>query len=198
MDDDDLFSMLPSSSKAAAQAPPRSSQDRKGKQPESTHKKRSASSDEGVNASAVEPPKKQPRSLGQEDVHDNESESDEDPMAALDAGDADQSIEDDDDASTVQPAPVVTDDFEQEAEREVAASKGFAATDEGEKMKLVHQVRHQVSKNPFHCQLHLFSLEVRRSHSRQTTPTSQSQRTSPETHPLAPTNSRSTLSNASP
>jgi hypothetical protein len=38
--------------------------------------------------------------------------------------------------------PVVADDFEQEAEREVAATTGFAAAaaQEGEKMKLVHQV----------------------------------------------------------
>jgi hypothetical protein len=41
--------------------------------------------------------------------------------------------------------PVVTDDFEQEAEREVAATSGFAKVEEGEKMRLVHQVRHQVS-----------------------------------------------------
>jgi ATP-dependent RNA helicase DOB1 len=43
------------------------------------------------------------------------------------------------------PMPVVTDDFEQEAEREVAATSGFAKVEEGEKMRLVHQVRHQVS-----------------------------------------------------
>lgn len=46
----------------------------------------------------------------------------------------------------VGPVPVRADEFEQEAEREVEASKGLdgAAAEEG-KMKLVHQVRHQVS-----------------------------------------------------
>jgi len=49
------------------------------------------------------------------------------------------------------PMPVITDDFEQEAEREVAATSGFASVDEGEKMRLVHQVRHQVSLPPLDC-----------------------------------------------
>ena len=45
--------------------------------------------------------------------------------------------------------PTRADEFEQEAEREVEVSKGLdgGATDEG-KMKLVHQVRHQVSLDP--------------------------------------------------
>lgn len=139
MDDDDLFSMLPSSSKAPAAAKSSSRTDSRKKRPAATD------SEEDV-ARRSEPHRKQRRSEGQDDVHANDSGADEDPMAALDRGnatmDADQSMEDE---AVAQPAPVVTDDFEQEAEREVAASKGFAATDEGEKMKLVHQVRHQVS-----------------------------------------------------
>lgn len=61
-----------------------------------------------------------------------------------DAGDV--TIEGDGEAANQANAqmPVVTDDFEQEAEREVAATSGFAKVEEGEKMRLVHQVRHQV------------------------------------------------------
>lgn len=40
--------------------------------------------------------------------------------------------------------PTRADDFEQEAEREVEASKGLDGAVEEGKMKLVHQVRHQV------------------------------------------------------
>ncbi|KAJ9123584.1 hypothetical protein QFC24_003800 [Naganishia onofrii] len=95
--------------------------------------------------------------------------SEKDPMAALesDGGDVtmgditartidpDDSLAQDDDedaegviarAETItKRLPIVTDDFEQEAEREVAATSGFAKVEEGEKMKLVHQVRHQVA-----------------------------------------------------
>ena len=60
-----------------------------------------------------------------------------------DAGDVTVDIELPSESS--KPMPVVTDDFEQEAEREVAATSGFAKVEEGEKMRLVHQVRHQVS-----------------------------------------------------
>lgn len=47
-----------------------------------------------------------------------------------------------------QALPVRADEFETEAEREIEASKGLdgAAGEEG-KMKLVHQVRHQVSSS---------------------------------------------------
>lgn len=95
--------------------------------------------------------------------------AEDDPMASLEKADGDVTLGDitartiDPDESmaqdgddkldeTVQQAqtvaknlPVVTDDFEQEAEREVAATSGFAKVEEGEKMKLVHQVRHQVA-----------------------------------------------------
>jgi hypothetical protein len=77
-----------------------------------------------------------------------------DPMAALEDL-ADEDMEKSADVGDVSvdvvlptdgpKAPVVTDDFEQEAEREVAATSGFAKVEEGEKMRLVHQVRHQVS-----------------------------------------------------
>lgn len=93
-----------------------------------------------------------------------------DPMASLEKADGDVTLgditarsidpddsmaQDDDDDKTDEAVlraqaiaknlPVVTDDFEQEAEREVAATSGFAKVEEGEKMKLVHQVRHQVA-----------------------------------------------------
>jgi ATP-dependent RNA helicase DOB1 len=55
-----------------------------------------------------------------------------DPMAALDR-DADAPAQ-----------PVVADEFEQKAEREVEADKGLGGEAEEGKMKLVHQVRHQV------------------------------------------------------
>jgi ATP-dependent RNA helicase DOB1 len=63
-------------------------------------------------------------------------------------------------------APVLprrADEFEQEAEREVEAAKGLNGEQEG-KMKLVHQVRHQV-RAPKWVQL------IRRSLYRQITPT---------------------------
>ena len=75
-----------------------------------------------------------------------------DPMAALErhhanaAKDDDNGDEDDRPGGEVQP--VRADEFEQEAEREVEASKGLdGGVDEG-KMKLVHQVRHQVALPP--------------------------------------------------
>jgi len=72
-----------------------------------------------------------------------------DPMEHLDNGgggaDPMENLEQEmgEDGGTVLPRRA--DEFEQEAEREVEASKGLdgAAGDEG-KMKLVHQVRHQV------------------------------------------------------
>ncbi|WVF70153.1 hypothetical protein IAT40_004941 [Kwoniella sp. CBS 6097] len=67
-----------------------------------------------------------------------------DPMEALE-GQAEGAT--DAEEGTVQP--VRADEFEQEAEREVETSKGLdgAAAEEG-KMKLVHQVRHQVAVPP--------------------------------------------------
>ena len=44
-----------------------------------------------------------------------------------------------------EPAPVVTDAFETEQSREVAASAGLQASKEGTAVVLSHQVRHQVA-----------------------------------------------------
>jgi ATP-dependent RNA helicase DOB1 len=46
------------------------------------------------------------------------------------------------------PDPVVTDSFETEQSREVAASAGLQATEEGAAVVLSHQVRHQVALPP--------------------------------------------------
>lgn len=71
-----------------------------------------------------------------------------DPMAALEkAADPMEALDGETEAAQL---PVRADEFEQEAEREVEASKGLdgAAAEEG-KMKLVHQVRHQASHSSF-------------------------------------------------
>jgi ATP-dependent RNA helicase DOB1 len=69
-----------------------------------------------------------------------------DPMEALEGGDDPMErltgAEAGDEAAIV---PTRADEFEQEAEREVEASKGLDGQAEEGKMKLVHQVRHQVS-----------------------------------------------------
>ena len=67
-----------------------------------------------------------------------------DAMEALDSGgDAMEALE--------AVMPVLADEFEQEAEREVENAKGLDGKVEEGKMKLVHQVRHQVStsQSPF-------------------------------------------------
>ena len=47
------------------------------------------------------------------------------------------------------PAPVVVDEFETEAKREVAASAGLTgAVEAGSRLELRHQVRHQVAVPP--------------------------------------------------
>ena len=48
----------------------------------------------------------------------------------------------------VEPEPVVTDAFETEQSREVAASAGLQASKEGSAVILTHQVRHQVALPP--------------------------------------------------
>jgi len=77
------------------------------------------------------------------------SKNGKDPMEALEGGDDDPmdrlpGAEAGDEAAIV---PTRADEFEQEAEREVEASKGLDGQAEEGKMKLVHQVRHQVSSN---------------------------------------------------
>lgn len=69
-----------------------------------------------------------------------------DPMQALEDGSADpmDALEADGEQQNA-VLPRRADEFEQEAEREVEASKGLGGEAEEGKMKLVHQVRHQVS-----------------------------------------------------
>ncbi|EAT87640.1 hypothetical protein HBI56_120940 [Parastagonospora nodorum] len=47
-----------------------------------------------------------------------------------------------------EPEPIVTDDFETEQSREVAAAAGLQATQDGQAVVLSHQVRHQVALPP--------------------------------------------------
>lgn len=109
------------------------------------NKKRAAES----GASASKRDRKAPRI--DDDDAEVSKESSVDPMAALDAAlekapTADGEVEEATDAHIPGAAPVRADEYELEAEREVEASKGLGgdAVEEG-KMKLVHQVRHQVS-----------------------------------------------------
>ncbi|KAG0272234.1 ATP-dependent RNA helicase mtr4 [Linnemannia exigua] len=51
-------------------------------------------------------------------------------------------------AQTADNAPTITDDFEQDLQREVAYAPGFMAATEGENVILSHQVRHQVALPP--------------------------------------------------
>ncbi|ORY11098.1 ATP-dependent RNA helicase-like protein DOB1 [Clohesyomyces aquaticus] len=73
-----------------------------------------------------------------------------------DAAPADVTPNDDNDAQeatkrqrrNMDPAPVVTDAFETEQSREVAASAGLQAQQDGQAVVLSHQVRHQVALPP--------------------------------------------------
>jgi ATP-dependent RNA helicase DOB1 len=47
-----------------------------------------------------------------------------------------------------EPEPIITDDFETEQSREVAAAAGLQAQQDGQAVVLSHQVRHQVSLPP--------------------------------------------------
>src|SRR5689334_13574588 len=47
-----------------------------------------------------------------------------------------------------EPEPIVTDDFETEQSREVAAAAGLQAQQDGQAVVLSHQVRHQVALPP--------------------------------------------------
>ncbi|KAG0375791.1 ATP-dependent RNA helicase mtr4 [Mortierella sp. AD032] len=51
-------------------------------------------------------------------------------------------------AQTTDTAPIITDDFEQDLQREVAYAPGLMAATEGENVILSHQVRHQVALPP--------------------------------------------------
>jgi ATP-dependent RNA helicase DOB1 len=142
---DGMFSMLggtpsrPSSSKQGSSGST-------SKRDKSKGKKRPALSASGaaVDDSASDVDEKPPKKKGKAKATDPI-----DPMEALEqppqdgfdtSGDVDHSRHNP--ALAEKAMPVVADDFEQEAEREVAATTGFAAAaaQEGEKMKLVHQV----------------------------------------------------------
>lgn len=75
-------------------------------------------------------------------------------VASPDDGDSDKEMVDGDgpDAKRMrmeeEPEPLVTDTFETEQSREVAASAGLQATKDEEKVILSHQVRHQVALPP--------------------------------------------------
>lgn len=116
----------------------------------SSRKQRKRLADE----SASSKPAKQARI----DADDDESDVDmptgpptQDPMLALEQAEAADGTPDGpvDEADGIVPgnAPVRADEFSTEAEREVDAAKGLGEGDEG-KMKLVHQVRHQVAVPP--------------------------------------------------
>lgn len=107
--------------------------------PSRTPKKRSANGQDG-------PASKNPRI--DDDEYDATGGAGVDPMEALEGkGDAMEALEGGGDAMEVLEAamPVLADEFEQEAEREVENAKGLDGKVEEGKMKLVHQVRHQVS-----------------------------------------------------
>lgn len=75
-----------------------------------------------------------------------------DPMAALENGQNEEqdpmaALEGKGEGGEEEARPKVADEFEQQAEREVAAENALGGTAEEGKMKLVHQVRHQVSNS---------------------------------------------------
>ncbi len=142
---DGMFSMLGG---PAGSGEPSSSRNGTPSKREKKSKKRSAPSTTAPSAEPSdtervndgEPPRKKGKGKEEQEV---------DPMEALEAAGGSQANvdgvvdhADNNPALAEKPMPVVTDDFEQEAEREVQATTGFAAAaaQEGEKMKLVHQV----------------------------------------------------------
>ncbi|RSH90161.1 ATP-dependent RNA helicase mtr4 [Saitozyma podzolica] len=110
--------------------------------PSRTPKKRSANGQDG-------PASKNPRI--DDDEYDATGGAGVDPMEALEGKvDAMEALESGGDAMEALEAamPVRADEFEQEAEREVENAKGLDGKVEEGKMKLVHQVRHQVAVPP--------------------------------------------------
>lgn len=162
-----MFSMLPGGSSKKSKSAKASKRRRQDSSPPPDASDRKAASD--INDGA-EPRKRSKRAQEKAAVIGGEADQ-VDSMAALEKAEGDVTLGDitvrsndgddsmaqdeDDDNKTdaviaqaekvAKSMPVVTDDFEQEAEREVAATSGFAKVEEGEKMKLVHQVRHQVA-----------------------------------------------------
>jgi hypothetical protein len=150
--DDDMFSML-DKTKKVKKSKARPAQNGS-KAPAGKRRTRSGSSESDNKVASGEDGPSERKKVR------TELDAEVDPMEALESNGGDKMISyqtmDVGDASVdmgvlseaSKPMPVVTDDFEQEAEREVAATSGFASVDEGEKMRLVHQVRHQVSLPP--------------------------------------------------
>jgi ATP-dependent RNA helicase DOB1 len=168
MDADAMFSMLPGgSSKKSKSAKAAGKRRRQETSPPTDVPPQEVT---GGESEELAPRKRSKRTEDKAGDQDKTTE-DADPMATLEKADGDVTLgditartidpddsmaqdDDDDDKSdeailkaqvVAKNLPVVTDDFEQEAEREVAATSGFAKVEEGEKMKLVHQVRHQVA-----------------------------------------------------
>jgi ATP-dependent RNA helicase DOB1 len=155
--DDDMFSMLnktkkvkksktvtpqgTSSSKAAGKRRARSDSQEAASQASVTEDGPSERKKAKVQTTDVDPMEALERGTGGSNAGDQTMEDVEQSNGNV--GDASIDVELPSESS--KPMPVVTDDFEQEAEREVAATSGFAKVEEGEKMRLVHQVRHQVS-----------------------------------------------------
>ena len=77
-----------------------------------------------------------------------------DQGSAPDAIDVDGNHEDEDSPEKKrqrrepEPEPIVTDTFETEQSREVAASAGLTASKDGSNIRILHQVRHQVALPP--------------------------------------------------
>jgi len=158
--DDDMFSMLDKTKKVkkskarsaqnGSKAPVGKRRNRSGSPESDNH---AASGEDGPSErkkvrtqveAEVDPMEALESNGGDKMIHDQTMDGNDEK--SMDVGDASVDMEVLSEAS--KPMPVVTDDFEQEAEREVAATSGFASVDEGEKMRLVHQVRHQVSLLP--------------------------------------------------
>ena len=84
----------------------------------------------------------------------NGEHSDPVQASAADAMDVDEKPEDEDSPEKKrqrrdpEPEPIVTDTFETEQSREVAASAGLTASKDGSNIRILHQVRHQVALPP--------------------------------------------------
>lgn len=106
------------------------------------------------NASGSNTPSKTPRLASPEDEEPiaSSSKNGVDPMDALEDSTDDpmERLENEAGETEGTVVPTRADEFEQEAEREVEASKGLDGAAEEGKMKLVHQVRHQVSPPAHH------------------------------------------------
>ena len=109
-------------------------------------RKQKRKNDSGTSTPAKTPRVVSPDRNGDEAPIASSSKSGADPMEALENEDDPMErlagVKAETDGTIV---PTRADEFEQEAEREVEAAKGLDGAVEEGKMKLVHQVRHQVS-----------------------------------------------------